>query len=145
VAGIARFRSRHAFTRHNGTAPTPVWSGSTERHRPSRAGSRQLNAAIHRVALTRARSWTDARDYLDRRQEAGATGKEAIRPLKRRISDTTTVQCSPTPNQIGAVSSTLLDIGETGLIYVRHRDGVHLSEMSARRVGEGELRSAEPE
>jgi len=88
VAGIARFRSRHAFARHNGTAPTPVWSGNTERHRLSRAGNRQLNAAIHRVALTQARSWADARDYLDRRQEAGATRKEAIRSLKRRISDT---------------------------------------------------------
>lgn len=57
VAGIARFRSRHAFARHNGTAPTPVWSGNTERHRLSRAGNRQFNAAIHRVALTQARSW----------------------------------------------------------------------------------------
>ena len=56
VAGIARFRSRHAFARHNGTAPTPAWSGNTDRHRLSRAGNRQLNAAIHRVALTQARS-----------------------------------------------------------------------------------------
>ena len=88
VAGITRFRSRHAFARHNGTAPTPVWSGNTERHRLSRAGNRQLNAAIHRVALTQARSWADARDYLDHRQQAGATRKEAIRSLKRRISDT---------------------------------------------------------
>jgi len=58
------------------------------RHRLSRAGNRQLNAAIHRVALTQARSWADARAYLDRRQKAGATRKEAIRSLKRRISDT---------------------------------------------------------
>lgn len=88
VAGIARFRSRNAFARHNGTAPTPVWSGNTDRHRLSRAGNRQINAAIHRVALTQARSLPDARRYLDRRQEAGATRKEAIRSLKRRISDT---------------------------------------------------------
>jgi len=87
VAGVDRFRSRHAFARHNGTAPTPVWSGNTERHRLSRAGNRQLNAAIHRVALTQARSWTDAHDYLERRQNAGATRKEAIRSLKRRLSD----------------------------------------------------------
>lgn len=63
-------------------------SGNTERHRLSRAGNRQLNAAIHRVALTQARAWADARTYLDRRQEAGATRKEPIRSLKRRISDT---------------------------------------------------------
>jgi transposase len=87
VAGIQRFRSRHAFARHNGTAPTPVWSGNTERHRLSRAGNRQLNAAIHRIALTQARSYPDARAYLQRRQQAGATRKEALRSLKRRLSD----------------------------------------------------------
>ena len=87
VAGIERFRSRHAFARHNGTAPTPVWSGNTERHRLSRAGNRQLNAAIHRVAHTQARSHPQARDYLDQRLKAGATRKEAIRSLKRRLSD----------------------------------------------------------
>ena len=87
VAGIERFRSRHAFARHNGTAPTPVWSGNSERHRLSRAGNRQLNAAIHRVALTQARSHPQACDYLDQRLQAGATRKEAIRSLKRRLSD----------------------------------------------------------
>jgi len=87
VAGISRFRSRHAFARHNGTAPTPVWSGNTDRHRLSRAGNRQLNAAIHRIALTQARSHPDAIALLRRRTEAGATGKEALRSLKRRLSD----------------------------------------------------------
>jgi len=87
VAGIERFRSRHAFARHNGTAPTPVWSGNNERYRLSRAGNRQLNAALHRVALTQARSHPQARDYLDQRLKAGATRKEAMRSLKRRLSD----------------------------------------------------------
>lgn len=87
VAGVDRFRSRHAFARHNGTAPTPVWSGNTERHRLSRAGNRQLNAAVHRVALTQARALPEARAYLEHRAEAGATRKEAIRSLKRRLSD----------------------------------------------------------
>jgi transposase len=87
VAAIGRFRSRHAFARHNGTAPTPVWSGNNERHRLSRAGNRQLNAAIHRIALTQARSHPDAIAYLQRRAEQGATRKEAIRSLKRRLSD----------------------------------------------------------
>ena len=82
VAGIERFKSRHAFARHNGTAPTPVWSGNTDRHRLSRAGNRQLNAAIHRVALTQARSHPDAIAFLRRRTEAGATQKEAMRSLK---------------------------------------------------------------
>jgi transposase len=87
VAAVARFRSRHAFARHNGTAPTPVWSGNTERHRLSPAGNRQLNAALHRIALTQARSHPQARAYLTHRAEQGATRKEAIRSLKRRLSD----------------------------------------------------------
>ena len=87
VAGIGRFRSRHAFARHNGTAPTPVWSGHPDRHRLSRAGNRQLNAAIHRIALTQARSNQDAIAFLQRRADRGATRREAIRSLKRRLSD----------------------------------------------------------
>lgn len=87
VAGIRRFRSRHAFARHNGTAPTPVWSGNSDKHRLSRAGNRQLNAAIHRAALTQARSHPDAIEFLKRRADQGATRKEAIRSLKRRLSD----------------------------------------------------------
>ncbi|MFV0461350.1 MAG: IS110 family transposase [Actinomycetales bacterium] len=87
VASVTRFHSRHAFARHNGTAPTPVWSGNSDRHRLSRAGNRQLNAAIHRVALTQARSHPEAKTYLQRRLDAGATRKEAVRSLKRRLSD----------------------------------------------------------
>lgn len=87
VAGAGRFRSRHAFARHNGTAPIPVWSSNCERHRLAKTGNRQLNAAIHRIALTQARSLPEARAYLRKRQQAGATRKEALRCLKRRISD----------------------------------------------------------
>ena len=87
VAGIDRFRSRHAFARHNGTEPTPVWSSNSESHRLSKTGNRQLNAATHRIALTQARSLPKARASLEKRQAAGATRKEALRCLKRRISD----------------------------------------------------------
>jgi transposase len=90
VAGIRRFRSRHAFARHNGTAPTPVWSGNNDRHRLSRAGNRQLNAAIHRAALTQARSHPDAIAFLNRRTVQGATRKEGhpipqASPLRRDL------------------------------------------------------------
>ena len=87
VAGVGRFRSRHAFARHNGTAPVPVWSGNRRRHRLSRAGNRQLNAALHRIAITQARSFPEAIAYLERRQADGNTRTEAIRALKRRLSD----------------------------------------------------------
>lgn len=87
VAGIGRFESQHAFAHHNGTAPLPVWSGNRERHRLSRTGNRQLNAAIHRIALTQARYHPDAIAFIERRVERGDSGKGAIRALKRRLSD----------------------------------------------------------
>jgi transposase len=87
TADVTRFKSKDAFARHNGTAPLPVWSGNRERHRLSRTGNRQLNAAIHRIAITQARCHPDARAYLDRRFENGNTKTEALRALKRRLSD----------------------------------------------------------
>jgi transposase len=87
TAGISRFRSKEAFARHNGTAPVPVWSGDTTRHRLSRGGNRQLNAALHRIAITQMRIDERGRAYLDHRREHGDTKTEAIRALRRRISD----------------------------------------------------------
>lgn len=87
VAGVGRFKSQHAFARHNGTAPLPIWSGNRERHRLSRTGNRQLNAATHRIALTQARYHPDAIAFIERRTERGDNGKEAVRALKRRLSD----------------------------------------------------------
>jgi transposase len=87
VADVRRFKSKDAFARHNGTAPLPVWSGNRERHRLSRTGNRQLNAAIHRIAITQIRCHEDAKHYLQRRVERGNTKTEALRALKRRLSD----------------------------------------------------------
>ncbi|MDO3398129.1 IS110 family transposase [Nocardioides sp. Root140] len=87
TAGVRRFRSRHAYARHNGTAPLPVWSGNNERHRLSRTGNRQINAAIHRIAITQAHYHPDAKTYLERRRAAGDNKAESIRALKRRLSD----------------------------------------------------------
>jgi transposase len=87
TAGVGRFRSRAAFARHNGTAPLPVWSGNTERHRLSRTGNRQLNVALHRIAITQLQREGPGRMYVDRRRSMGDTKTEAIRALRRRISD----------------------------------------------------------
>jgi hypothetical protein len=64
-----------------------VWSGNKQRYRLSRTGNRQLNLALHRIALTQARHHADARRYLARRRANGDTPTEAIRALKRRLSD----------------------------------------------------------
>jgi transposase len=88
TAGAERFRSKDAYARHNGTAPLPVWSGNQTRHRLSRTGNRQLNCAIHRIAVTQKRCHPGAQAYLQRRAAAGDdTPAEALRALKRRLSD----------------------------------------------------------
>lgn len=87
VADITRFKSKDAFARHNGTAPLPASSGNPDRHRLARTGNRQLNAALHRMAITQARCDDQARAYLERRRTEGKTAGEARRALKRRLSD----------------------------------------------------------
>jgi transposase len=87
TAGISRFRSRAAFARHNGSAPLPAWSGNTTRHRLSRTGNRQLNVALHRIAITQLQREGPGRTYLEHRRAHGDTKTEAIRALRRRISD----------------------------------------------------------
>jgi transposase len=87
TAGIQRFRSEDTFARHNGTALIPVWPANQVRHRPNPARSRRLNAALHRIALTQARHDPNVRVYFDRLRAAGNITTEAIRCLKRRLSD----------------------------------------------------------
>lgn len=86
VAGVRRFSDRARFARFNGTAPIPVWSGNTTHYRLNRGGNRQLNAAIHRIAVTQLRAGP-GKDYVERRMTKGDTKTEAIRALRRRISD----------------------------------------------------------
>jgi transposase len=87
TAGIDRFQSRDAYARYNGTAPLPVWSSNRARHRLSRTGNRQLNAALHRIALAQAHWHPNARAFLNKRRTNGDDGLEALRALKRRLSD----------------------------------------------------------
>ena len=74
------------FARHAGTAPIPASSGNTVRHRLHRGGDRQLNRAIHIIALGRAKLDPATRAYLKRKQAEGKTKLEAIRCLKRHIA-----------------------------------------------------------
>jgi transposase len=82
----ARFEHEAAFARCNGTAPLPASSGKTVRHRLNRGGDRQVNNAIHTIALIRAKHQPETRAYLDRRISEGKTKREAMRALKRHIS-----------------------------------------------------------
>jgi transposase len=87
TAGVDRFHSAAAFARHNGTAPVPVWSGNAERHRLSRTGNRQLNLALHRITITQMRIDERARAYIEQRRARGNTKLEAIRALRRHLSN----------------------------------------------------------
>jgi transposase len=80
----ARFKSEAAFARCNGTAPQPASSGKSIRHRLSR-GDRQVNNAIHTIALSRSIHHAEMRAYLERRISEGNTRREAMRALKRHL------------------------------------------------------------
>ena len=87
AAGVTRFKSEAAFARHAGVAPIPVWSGNTAgRVRMTRSGNRQLNAALHRIAVTQIRLDGLGRAYYRKRLNAGASNPEALRSLKRRLA-----------------------------------------------------------
>jgi len=88
AAGITRFKSEAAFARHTGVAPIPVWSGNTAgRVRMTRSGNRQLNAALHRIAVTQIRL-TDSlgKAYYAKKKTDGMSNREALRCLKRRLA-----------------------------------------------------------
>jgi transposase len=87
TAGAGRFRSKAAYARWNGTAPIPVWSGNPNRFRLNRGGNRQVNAALHRIAITQAGRPTLGRAYIQRRTTSGDSNREALRLLRRRLSD----------------------------------------------------------
>ncbi len=84
---IRRFPSSGHFARHNGTAPIEASSGPKARHRLNPRGDRQLNHAIHMAAVTQVRNDTPGRVFYLRKQDEGKTRKEAMRALKRHISD----------------------------------------------------------
>lgn len=87
TAGATRFKSKDAFARFNGTAPIPVWSSNTVRVRLNRGGNRTINNALHMAAVTQVRRDGPGAAYYAKQLAAGKTVKEALRLLRRRISD----------------------------------------------------------
>jgi transposase len=87
VGDVARFADRNRFASWTGTAPLDASSGEQNRHRLSRAGNRRMNHMIHIAAISQIRLDTDGRAYYRRKRAEGKKPLEAIRCLKRRISD----------------------------------------------------------
>ena len=100
IAGASRFASDAKLARSAGLAPIPVSSGKTNRHRLDRGGNRQLNAAIHRVAITRARCDPETQTYITRKTAEGKTHREAIRCLKRHLARRIWHLLPATPNTL---------------------------------------------
>lgn len=86
TAGAQRFATDAKFARITGTAPIAASSGITRRYRLNRGGNRQLNKALHMIAVTKARIDPDTRRYLQRKREEGKSNKEALRCLKRHLA-----------------------------------------------------------
>jgi transposase len=86
VAGVERFATDAKLARAAGSAPIPASSGRTDRHRLDRGGNRQLNCALHRLAVSKARLDPDTAAYLARKQAEGKTRREALRCLKRHLA-----------------------------------------------------------
>ena len=88
VGDITRFPDRNHFASWTGTAPIDASSGEHVRHRLSRGGNRQINRVLHVMAIVQLRTrTTEGRAYYDRKKAAGKTSMEALRCLKRRLSD----------------------------------------------------------
>jgi transposase len=102
TANPARFRSEACFAMHAGVAPIPASSGKTDRHRLARGGNRQLNVALHRIAVTQIRLDGLGRSYYQRRRAQGDTTMEALRALKRRLARVVFQLLKPTDTAAGA-------------------------------------------
>jgi transposase len=97
---VERLRCAAAFASFCGVAPLEVSSGDVQRHRLSRAGDRQMNCALHVMAITQIQRDTPGRAYYQRKRANGRSHKEALRCLKRRLSDVvyrTMIRDSETP------------------------------------------------
>nr|MDA3936295.1 transposase [Actinomycetota bacterium] len=88
TAGASRFSGEAAFAMHVGTAPLPVSSGKSERHRLNRTGNRCLNSTIHMIAVTQARMHPPAIAFMEKKKAEGMSKREALRCLKRHITRT---------------------------------------------------------
>jgi transposase len=100
TGGAQRFATASKYARMTGSAPVPASSGNHTRHRLDRGGNRQLNAVLHRIAITQISHHPPARDYYQRKLAEGKTKLEALRCLKRQIATTLWKLLQPDPENI---------------------------------------------
>lgn len=99
IGGAKRFANDARLAMHAGSAPLQASSGNRQRHRLNRSGNRQLNCALHRIAVTQGRHHAPAKAYLERKQAEGKSRREALRCLKRYLARTVYHALAATPEQ----------------------------------------------
>jgi transposase IS116/IS110/IS902 family protein len=115
IAGAGRFATDAKLARAAGVAPIPVSSGKTNRHRLDRGGNRQINAAIHRIAVTRARCHPETQDYIARKTAEDKTTREPSAASNATSPAASGTSCAhPTPTQKHRHHHQFLDIEATG-------------------------------
>jgi transposase len=117
VGDVTRFPAKGHFASWTGTAPIDASSGDNVRHRLSRGGNRQINRALHVMAVVQLRNPTEGRAYYDRKVAAGKTPNEAMRVLKRRLSDI--VYKTMLDDLVASRATGPEDTGETSLTPAR--------------------------
>ena len=122
---VARFVDRNRFASWTGTAPIEASSGEVVRHRLSRAGNRRMNHMIHIAATTQIRHDTDGRAYYRRKIAAGKSPREAMRCLKRRMSDVIYRQLVADANAARDVSAEAGPGGHSGASLLSSAAGSH--------------------
>ncbi len=125
VGDVARFADRNRFASWTGTAPIEASSGEIVRHRLSRAGNRRMNHMIHIAAATQIRLDTPGRAYYRRKLAAGKTRAEAMRCLKRRISDALYRQLLADARAAGAGDAETGPGGHCGASHESSAAGLH--------------------
>ncbi len=124
IAGIGRFTSDAKLALLAGSAPIPASSGRTDRHRLDRGGNRQLNCALHRLAISKGRLDPDSAAYLARKQAEGKSRREALRCLKRHLARRVWRLLQPTPAEQPPCTSSPPTLARAGItIHCNPPDG----------------------
>ena len=130
---VTRFSTRDRFAAFNGTAPIEVSSGNRKVYRLSRRGNRQLNHAIHMAAVTQIRfRHSEGRAFYDRKIAEGKTPKEALRALKRRVSDALYARMVNDARQVAAAAVEKGPGGQPGNDSVACAAGSHPATPTLR-------------
>ena len=145
ITDVSRFPGRSHFASYNGTAPVEVSSGNRKIHRLSLRGNRRINHALHMAAITQIRHrHSDGRAYYDKKLAEGKTHKEALRALKRRISDAVFARLQTDARQVSAGQAATGPGGQPGNDSASSAAGSHPARQLFGQATPGPRTSLRP-